>query len=51
MNIMDVIQVCHAAAAAAAAAAATATTTFSIISPTLLPAAIFEKAAVVAAFA
>lgn len=46
MNIMDVIQVCH-----AAAAAATATTTFSIISPTLLPAAIFEKAAVVAAFA
>ena len=40
MNIMDVIQVCHAA-----------TTTFSIISPTLLPAAIFEKAAVVAAFA
>ena len=50
MNIMDVIQVCH-AAAAAAAAAATATTTFSIISPTLLPAAIFEKAAVVAAFA
>lgn len=45
MNIMDVIQVCHAAAAAAA------TTTFSIISPTLLPAAIFEKAAVVAAFA
>lgn len=47
MNIMDVIQVCH----AAAAAAATATTTFSIISPTLLPAAIFEKAAVVAAFA
>lgn len=44
MNIMDVIQVCHAAAAAA-------TTTFSIISPTLLPAAIFEKAAVVAAFA
>lgn len=49
MNIMDVIQVCH--AAAAAAAAATATTTFSIISPTLLPAAIFEKAAVVAAFA
>lgn len=49
MNIMDVIQVCH--AAAAAAAAATATTTFSIISPTPLPAAIFEKAAVVAAFA
>ena len=49
MNIMDVIQVCHAAAAAAAAAAAT--TTFSIISPTPLPAAIFEKAAVVAAFA
>ena len=48
MNIMDVIQVCHAAAAAAAAAA---TTTFSIISPTPLPAAIFEKAAVVAAFA
>ena len=47
MNIMDVIQVCHAAAAAAAAA----TTTFSIISPTRLPAAIFEKAAVVAAFA
>lgn len=47
MNIMDVIQVCHAAAAAAAAA----TTTFSIISPTPLPAAIFEKAAVVAAFA
>ena len=47
MNIMDVIQVCHAAAAAAAAAI----TTFSIISPTLLPAAIFEKAAVVAAFA
>lgn len=46
MNIMDVIQVCH-----AAAAAATATTTFSIISPTPLPAAIFEKAAVVAAFA
>lgn len=46
MNIMDVIQVCHAAAAAAAA-----TTTFSIISPTPLPAAIFEKAAVVAAFA
>lgn len=47
MNIMDVIQVYHAAAAAAAAA----TTTFSIISPTPLPAAIFEKAAVVAAFA